>query len=803
MSNILVKVTGDGADAKATIDDVDASVDKFGKKVATAQIRVDAEQAKRDMAEVIAEARAIPSEETIRIRVAGDQAKLQQLQQRASGLEQALKNAAESGDSTDRITQQLGNVYRQIDATRGRIEQLGHDFDNLGEKGTGALTKITSAFTRGRTALDGFVEHIPLIGGLANKLSGLVSTGLSQLVTMLPTAAQGFAGMVAAGLSLAAVVPIVLALAAALAALVISLAQALIGIAALGVAFLAALGPIALIVGVVVDKLKNAYTAQTNLTAAVTAQKQAVIALQQAQQNESNERISALQAEKAATLALRQANEGLADAKTAHTEAQEALTDAIIARQQFLQQLAGFGMSPSDLTAASSNVSVSGNFGQTQVGSSQTATEQLLNQWKEINTAVTAAKEQVNDTATNTQVAANAAKNAKTTFDQFQKEGLKAYGPYAQALSTVKTDLQAVVNANHNLNVDSKKMAATDGILGVFDKLKRTLGAILGPATTGAFKGLGQAFEILAKGLKPLEPVLTTLGKSVGAGFVQLAKAVTSKTAISDLKQLITESAKLVPTLIGFFAGLGGVLIGVANAAMPHLKNGLEELGKKFIEVAKHPKAIKEFIDECVASTKTWFHDIGTLVSWVKTLAGFLKTLAPLAQAAAWPFIQISKAVSLLSSTEAANEAAGAQGHTALQMSAQQILNDERLLAGGSYKGASGQIVKLGGDLTRAFVTKQIANLRGQVGSIVANTPGGSEDQSWVQEISSGDWLSGSSESKTQARALKGLSPAQIAALQGKTIHNHFGSGPPTDPHHFSAVMTRQLRAKGAGIKAN
>ena len=191
---MLIKILGDGSEAKAEIDEVDAKVDEFGKKRAVAEIHVDADQAREAIATVIAEAKLIPSEKTLTIRVAGEQAKLEKLNSEMAGLSTALEKASQEGGNTDRIIQQMGAKAAQIDAVKSRIEQLGKDFNSLGSKSSSALVRMSSGFRSVRTELDGLVEHIPLIGGLSNTLSNLVSSGLSKLVTMLPTAAQGFGG---------------------------------------------------------------------------------------------------------------------------------------------------------------------------------------------------------------------------------------------------------------------------------------------------------------------------------------------------------------------------------------------------------------------------------------------------------------------------------------------------------------------------------------------------------------------------------------------------------------------------------
>jgi hypothetical protein len=642
--SILLRILANADDAEKTLGEVSGEIDKFGKKRATAQLRVDAAQAKRDLAEVRAELAAIPQRETIRLRVEGEQAKLQTLMQRLRAL-QATQSAGGLTDSQSLgVTRQIGVVAGQIDQSRSRLEALGAEFERVGVKGETAFTRIAGGLQRARTGLVGLVEKIPLIGGLAGGLANGVNTVLEKLVTLLPQGIQGFAGMVSAGLGLLAVGPILLLIAGAVAALVVSLGEALIGVIALGVAFLAALAPIGLLLAAVVIKLKDAYTAQQNLKQATTAyanavasQKQAVQNLAQAERNESQQRLQALQAEKDAILAIRDAENQAADARLGVRSATLGIAQAKLALAQFKQQLAGFGLSPADLEKRAQNVSVSGNFGQTQAGANQTAWQSMLLQYKALVLGVAQAEQQRKDATQAVADATNNLSKAQQQEQQFAKFGLQGYQGYYDAVQQVQQAVAALATANrqlslsaYNLRHDTKQLAASDGVIGIFDKFKKTLNELFGPAVKATFKGLAEAFTILGRGLKPLEPAFTALGKAVGAGLVSFARAITSPTGIKEFGSFIRETARFVPALVKFFEGVGAILLGVANAALPHLTGGLGALGDKFKEVAKHPQDIATFIDKCIQQTKDWLHWIGLVLTAVGKIANFFTgTLIP------------------------------------------------------------------------------------------------------------------------------------------------------------------------------
>ena len=578
---ILLGLSTEGKDGvKADLDEVRKDLDEL-KKTVTADVRADAEQAKRDIAEVKGELDSIPKSKTIRIRVEAEQANLKSLETRLASLSSIKNDLEAAGADTSDVERRMGTLATRIENVRSRVQGLSSDFDKL-SRDSSIVDKIAAS--------------------------------MSQLVSgMLSSATSGFTGMAQAGASLVVIGPIILVIVAAVTALIVSLGEALIGVVALGVAFLAALAPIALLLVLVGVKIKD-------IIAQVQAQKTAVIALQQAQQNESVQRLAALSAETQATLALRQATNQLADSKLAQQSAGEQLTAAEIARQQFLQQLSGFGMSPADLTAKPSGVSVGGNLGQTQVGSSVTAMELLINQWKQVNTAVAQAKQNVTDTATQTAVAANNLSNAKQTADLFAKEGLRAFAPFASAINQTKT---AVIN----LQTAMKNTGDSTGFLGVFNKFKHTMSTLFGPAEQAVFKGIEGALGILGDKLKPLEPAFTVLGKALGGAIVQWAKDITKPDVLNGIKNLVQQSAKFVGPLVKLFDGFMQLMLQVANDAMPFLISGVKKLGGQFADAARHPQKILDFIVKCIGQTKVWIDDIGKVASAFVQVATALKPL--------------------------------------------------------------------------------------------------------------------------------------------------------------------------------
>lgn len=650
MSNILLKLTGDREDAKAVVDEQGAQLEEFGKKSYTAELRVDAEQAKREIAEVIAEAKAIPKEETIRIRVAAEQSKLQQLLARKQGLEGQLQSAAANGENTDGLVQRLGTYSQRIDAVRGRLESLGQDFEKLGQDGeqsvsrlTTGLTKTGGALTKLRTgltsAVSGVLEKVPLIGGLFSKIAEGVG---SLATTLLPEAATGITSFVSGFVGLISVGPILAVIVIAMGALVVSIGQALIGIVALGAAFLVVLGPIVALLGIVLVKIKDIVSGQValkqanaNLKSAIDAQKSAVTQLHQAETTQSNTRLAAIQAERQALLQLEDAQNGVADARLGIQSARLQLQQAQLTLRMFKQGLAGMGTSPGDLLGKSQDVSVGGNLGQTQQGSSPLAWLQMLLQYKQDILDVKTAAHGTVDAVQSLKDATNNQLTAQETWSQYLKRGLRAYQPYLQAVNAVVTAQQNLVRADDQLK--SAELAKTLAIrhgasdasafMKMWDKLKHTLGVIFGPAEKQVFKGIEEALGILAGKLKPLMPAFLALGQAIGGAFVWWAKMMVKPDNMKLIVGLVRDAAKWTTTMSHWLGSAFKFVIQIAEDAMPALIRIFTGWAKQLSGANTHTKSIKDFIDKCIGKATTFWHVLLKIGAALKTIAGFFGTL--------------------------------------------------------------------------------------------------------------------------------------------------------------------------------
>jgi len=799
MANILLKLTGNADDAKAVLDDTIGDIQAFGKERATAELRVDAEQAKRDIAEVVAEMAAVPKEETIRIRVAGEQAKLQQLLARKSGLENQLTSAAAAGEPTDALVQRLGSYSQRIEAVRGRIESLSQDFEHLGQSGEREVSKLTRAtgalaggLTRARTGAVSFVSNlvgkVPLIGGLFSK----VAEGVGQLATnLLPEAAQGAMGLVGSLMGLVTVGPILVVIVVAMSALVVSIGEALIGIVALGVAFLAALVPIIAVLGVVLIKIKDIVSGQValkqanaNLKTAIDAQKSAVTQLHQAEVTQHTTRLQAIQAERQALLQLQDAENQTADARLGVQSARLQLAQARLTLRQFRQELAGMGTKPGDLLGAAQGVSVSGNFGQTQQGSSPLAWLQMLLQYKQDILSVKEAAQGTKDSVQGLKDATNSQLTAQENWAQYLKRGLKAYQPYMQALNAVRLAQENLKRADDQLK--AAELAKTQAIrhgasdasafMKMWDKLKHTLGVVFGPAEEAVFKGIEQALGILAGKLKPLMPAFLQLGKAIGGAFVWWAKMMVKPDNMKLLVVLIKQAAHFTTTMSHYLGSGLKFLVKIAESAMPSLIGIFTHWGKQLGSANTHTKSIQNFIHMAIGKATTFWHMLLHVGNAITRLSKFLQGLGVILSPILAALGKIVELYQTIQDIRASEGKANTAGSVAAGATGGLIEKDEKLLKGGNISNEF-----------RRFLQTQIKGLQSQVGSITDNS---FAVKGIVGLPTTQNLVKANPSAAAGARAIH--IEHQHVAENANTVGNH---------DHFARKLRKNMTRLGGGLK--
>ena len=619
---IILGLSTSGKDAVAAdLDEVRKDLDEL-KKTVTADVRADAEQAKRDIAEVKGELDSIPKSKTIRIRVEAAQADLKSLEQRLASLSSIKNDLEAAGQDTSAVDQRMGSLATRIENVRTRVQGLSSDFDKLGSHGDNVTTSL--------------VSHIPLVGELLAKISTAVGQFASNL---LPAVAQGFTGIVSSAASLVVVGPIILVIAAALSSLLVTIGLIIAAVAALAVAFLVALAPIGILLALVGSQIMKVISGTNALKQAVAGVKsaydtlkQSVANLHNAQQNEARQRIAALADEKSATLALADAEDAEKAALLGVTSAKLAAKQARLTLAQFNQQLAGFGLTPASLTKKAAGVDVTTG-GQKQTGADPLGYKSLLLQYQQDVLAIKTADLGVSQA---THAAADSAQTlalAHAKVDLYLKEQLDAYPAYNQAIATTASAVTAWKVAEQGLlKAQLARDQASKGIsgnaetfLGVWDKLKKTLSAIFGPAEKVVFGDLDKALTILAGHGKSLAPAFKTLGGAIGQAFINFAKWMTQKSTMSDFKKIIGDAASLTKAMAPLVNTLLSLFLLIAKDALPSMVQWIKHAGQNLANIVKHPKAIAHFIHLALHDLSDFGHAISGFLGMITTLSNLWK----------------------------------------------------------------------------------------------------------------------------------------------------------------------------------
>ena len=651
--NVLLKITGDSEEAKAVVDEILAKLKELDKDT-IAKITVDAGEAKKNIDDVEVRLKALSKRDLILIEIKANtaaidkaQAKLDKLRAEAAAADLSTTSGSRQAQ---RSTVAAGSTVRQLASLRSSAKGLEADLAKTGSTADRVLGKMKSEFgsiaggiAKGRTALTSLtsdlVSKLPLVGGLFASLA----EGVGKLATtLLPEAAGGFASIATQALSLGIVAPILLAIAAAAASLLVTLGMVLAAIVALGIAFLVALGPIILLLGTVAYHIMKAISGTNALAQATAGVKsayvnlaQAVVTLHNAQQQQSLQHIAALADEKTATLALTDAENAQKDALLGVTSAKLAAQSARLALAQFNLQLAGFGTSPAQLEKRASGVDVTTG-GQKQTGADPLGYKQLLLQYKQAVLAVQTADQGVHDATAAAADSANTLALAHAKVNLYLRLGLKAYPAYLQAVNDTASAVSSWKLAENGLTTALLAHAqaakgiggSTSQFMDVWAKLKKSFSAIFGPAEKAVFAGIDKALTILSGHGKSLAPAFKNLGEAIGSAFVNFAKWMTSPGTMKDLKKIINDAAGLTRVLAGVFNKVFTIVNKIAVDVLPSMVSWIGNAGKVLESVVKHPKAIANFLKLALGDLKKFGTAISGFMGVMAKLAGYWHSIA-------------------------------------------------------------------------------------------------------------------------------------------------------------------------------
>jgi hypothetical protein len=161
-----------------------------------------------------------------------------------------------------------------------------------------------------------------------------------------------------------------------------------------------------------------------------------------------------------------------------------------------------------------------------------------------------------------------------------------------------------------------------------FGEFKTLLSDELGPAFDPVFKALAGGLEPLGNLVRAIAPAFKVLGNAVADGVTQAAGLLEGFGP--GISQLLIGVSQLIGPMVDLFGNLVGVLLVVANAAMPYLQAGIEKLSYWLSGLSS---------DQITGAVTGAFQTLGTVF---KTVAGVVGLVWPVLMSLAAGLKQIA-----------------------------------------------------------------------------------------------------------------------------------------------------------------
>lgn len=598
LRNVLLKITGDNADAKRAISETRRDLRGLDGDKATAEMRVDGATASQARIEELRASlgRFDHTTATAEARIKVDRA--------YSDLDRLEGRIAKALDIKDdgRRNRVLAGLLGGAETTLARAAKVAEQVGEETSQATGLFSKLgQTAVQTGSDVASGFArmgQGLPVIGGL---VAGLAEMGPVALA-IVPIIGFALVG------ALAAAATAVVALAGAFVALIAVVGAAVGGLATIGVAIASLGGPVVILAIATLARLAKVFTAlkggskdaessAKGVSTALKGQRDAQQALTDATRNSTQQRVAAARDERDSIL-------GVKDAELQRQEALLGITDATLSVKRAREALAAArkdtgtdGSSLSALFGKATDVAVDpategkllGQLGGASSGSGSEESRQLkiAEAVQTLRHALLAQKEARQTVAHATNAQADAEKKA----DDYARDGLRAYQPYADSLRQVADAQRKVHDAQEQVSQARDKATASTkgldstekGLLGTLTSLKDTLKRDLGPATDAVLGGLVKALGRLKPMADAMRAPFLRLGQAIGDGLGDLAKTLTGPSFIRGFQRATDAAARLVRSFgVPVIRDVSKLLLAIGNAAIPRVERGLRTLARRF-----------------------------------------------------------------------------------------------------------------------------------------------------------------------------------------------------------------------------
>ncbi len=597
IANLVLRISGDNAEAKRSLAAISADLKAFnaagaeaaitlaGPAAASAQIRRLEEQL-----DILGRKRVSPE---VKVDIDRSRAQLAILRRELDG---ALRGRTGSRATAD--------ILRDIEKLGVKTAQVAGDFTSLGAR--------MASF--GTTA-----------GEAGVKLGDSLLSGLISVLTTLPLLVIGF-------IALSAVIGAFIAVVGALAS-VLAFAAAGLGVILLG-AF-AALLPVLLVVGLAIKKVMDAFQAlgkqQENAKKQAEALRQAQQTLAdsadrvaESQKNVSEQYVAAKRAERDAADEARSAELALQSAKLGEAEASLRLDRAKAALKGLKDEAKGAAPALQDLFKRFTDVDFKPSDAK-KLLPTLTRTEAKSDADLDVKGAlleVARAQLGVKEAAQGTKDATDNLSDATAKNNEFIRKGVMAYDPYVSALKQAEAASRSYTEAQRGLakveeegelrdakgkKISPEALEAAKAVKSFVAEAKRSLG----PALNEVFGGVGDLMEGLADLMKDkgVRNGFRDIGRAVGAVLTNIGRLARSRGAKDLFSDLLSIGGRLFRILGGrIFPEFVALMLRLARAAGPGVIRLFRDFGRFLTRLgggAKDSKRLEGGVDDVIGAFRS------------------------------------------------------------------------------------------------------------------------------------------------------------------------------------------------------
>lgn len=663
INEILLRITGDDDDASNSLEKIAGLLEALDRVEADPSVDLDTGKAEKDLASFVALLKAASGEVNFTADLDTGQA-LGQFAALTSALSQA-------GPFNLDVNLQEADAIANLAALTAGIESVPDIHVNADADTAAATTKLAvlAGLVRQLDGQDVNIDFdideggsqraqtstkklLGVFGALTDSLGFLGSTFQHTAVNIGPfSTSLNPVTLVAITLVLAAIVSLI----GALGAVAASAAAAAIAVAGLASAFIAAMGPAVLVVVAAAIRLAKVFQAlkaqddarAQQATRSAEADAQATSRMEQRQDAAR----SLARANEDLGRATVQAYREIADAAEKVTDAERAMERSRLDREQAnlsleqarlnlkkfraelgltgtdldntFEKFTDVNFDPRKLNAELRKVDAGGQV----IGDEQELRlKQLILDVKQARLGQKEATDRVGDSQ-------RELNRATEEHNRYLREGIRANQGYVSALRA-RDDAQRALNRARREPVDpiavskaeeaTKKLSKSERLLlAVIKDVRKVWQNLFSGATNAVIASIARSLRLVSRAARPLRPLITALGESMGGMIENLATAFTDPGFINQIKGFIQLWIDAAGPLTNIIIQIVRALMAFATAAAPYVVPALQAIADVFASLtgkAEDATTMDSFMKLVMDNLRDWvylFTQVGRIIAAV------------------------------------------------------------------------------------------------------------------------------------------------------------------------------------------